>query len=235
MKIQLSIISLLAVAALGAISTRASAQDGAATSDTLTITSTTANAPNVGTFRYPEDTEAAASVQTVFASTEIIGGPAPQAATLNANAGLTILVDPGVNFNATVAATLTAGDLFNATVLATAGLTLSNISDIAGILTSTTTTVNQVTTRNVTFGVVNDADPGLVGLVGFPGEPLHFFTEGAAGQNEFITAALNVNNGPVYNATFVSDVERVPDSGATISLLGLGLVGMAFLRRKLAV
>jgi hypothetical protein len=36
-----------------------------------------------------------------------------------------------------------------------------------------------------------------------------------------------------YTATFTSDRE-VPDSGTTLSLLGLAVTGLALLRRKLA-
>jgi hypothetical protein len=236
----LPILSAFAVALLGG---SAFAQ----TSDMLTITSTTANARFSGTHTFSETDETAANVTAqldLFTSVQSflnVTTPLDQPK-LNASAGLTVLVEPGVSFDASVANTLTAADLFNAQALARAGLSLNNISDIIGITSDVAvinTTPGTISTTTITFGVLNDIEAGLLGSsLGGVTFPLHFFTEGDAGQNQFITAALNVDNppNPTYTATFTSDVDTstVPDTGTTISLFGLGLAGLAFVSRKIA-
>ena len=91
--------------------------------------------------------------------------------------------------------------------------------------------------RRVVPGEVSDNETGLsVGSFGLPTgvQPLRFAFEPNGPQsvgNVFFTEAANTAG---FGLAVQSDVE-VPDSGATISLLGLGLVGVAFLRSKLAL
>jgi len=242
---------LLTVSSLALLNVELSAQLPPGVSDVLTITSTTPDAPFVGTWTFPEFhegliTTSAGAQPLPFRSTSIntIG------ATLNPDAGLTILLESGNTFNFTLGANLTFADLSNADLLAQLGYRSSDVSDMVGIVNNVTTVrsgVVPITINTVEFGVLldNEEEPGSLAAPGFgfivfalpPTTPVHVFTEGDPAANAAITAALNVPGGPVYSATFVSDVEltTVPETGATVFLLGVGLIGIGFVYRKLQV
>ena len=243
---------LLTVSSLALLNVELSAQLPPGVSDVLTITSTTPDAPFVGTWTFPEFhegsgiTTSAGAQPLPFRSTSIntIG------ATLIPDAGLTILLESGNTFNFTLGANLTFADLSNADLLAQLGYRFSDVSDIVGIVNNVTTVrpgVVPITINTVEFGVLLDdeEEPGSLAAPGFgfivfalpPTTPVHVFTEGDPAANAAITAALNVPGGPAYSATFVSDVEltTVPETGATVFLLGVGLIGIGFVYRKLQV
>src|SRR5436309_10291272 len=238
---------LLTVSSLALLNVELSAQLPPGVSDVLTITSTTPDAPFVGTWTFPEFhegsgiTTSAGAQPLPFRSTSIntIG------ATLIPDAGLTILLESGNTFNFTLGANLTFADLSNADLLAQLGYRSSDVSDMVGIVNNVTTVrsgVVPITINTVEFGVLldNEEAPGSLAAPGFgfivlalpPTTPVHVFTEGDPAANAAITAALNVPGGPVYSATFVSDVEpsTVPDAGATALLLALGIAGIGLVQ-----
>lgn len=98
----------------------------------------------------------------------------------------------------------------------------------------------------LTFALVSDGDLGslylsifdlaTVGSSAVPSSPLRFAFETGAPQDA--GNFLRVTAGNLgYTLTVQSDVEAagVPESGTTMSLLGLGLAGIAAVRRKLAL
>lgn len=242
----------LAIAALVSAS-QASAQ---AVSDSLVITNpTNPTSVFVGTTNIPEAfNEPLLVLFTGITTTTTLPGGLPPIVTntingttttdrLNAGAGLFILTEPG-SLTASVTITVGANQTF-ASVLASLNITGAQISDIVGILSATSVTTPGIggistTVDTTTFGIVNDGDPaGLLGLVVVPGTVLRFSNEpsNAVSARVDVSAAFNTNSGGVTTAIFTSDSEApatVPDSGMTVSLLGLGLTGLALLRRKLA-
>jgi hypothetical protein len=84
---------------------------------------------------------------------------------------------------------------------------------------------------------VSDPDQSLLTGDSFPGFGT-ITTRLPEDQDSYdATSYLGITVGAVelfpYTATFTSDRE-VPDSGTTLSLLGLAVTGLALLRRKLA-
>ena len=114
----------------------------------------------------------------------------------------------------------------------------SNISDLFGITSNFNATSPEF--GLIGFGLLSDLDGSQqlnIGSFGLPTgvQALRFRFEPGVFENVgnvfFVQQAIGSNN----NQLFVfSDVEAVPDGGMTLSLLGLGLTGIAFLRRKLA-
>jgi len=112
-----------------------------------------------------------------------------------------------------------------------------NISDIFGVFQEPDGVQTSAAVVPSFLAFISDPDPGQLNLTddSYPGfghiefplsETLDFFDAtrylGTVGVLEAVT----------YSATFSSDRE-VPDSGTACALLGLGLTGLAFLRRKL--
>lgn len=171
---------------------------------------------------------------------------------LNVTGGVTVVVEPGTNGALLLNQTLTllpsltnplVGDI-NRTVSALftqLGIPLSQISDVFGIASASVipgTQLADVTT--FTFGFLSDNETGLgINTFGVPGQLLNFALEdgGPISGNNYIAAQFRVNGANGFSAQFFSDTgdaRNVPDSGMTVSLLGLGLTGLALLRRKLA-
>jgi hypothetical protein len=110
-----------------------------------------------------------------------------------------------------------------------------NLSDIFGVYRSGSGTELDPFTYAVAF--VSDPDQSLLTGDSFPGFGT-ITTRLPEDQDSYdATSYLGITVGAVelfpYTATFSSDRE-VPDSGTTLSLLGLAVTGLALLRRKLA-
>lgn len=225
----------------------------AQTSDTLVVTnSDSAVTQFVGTYTVSEADEA-----NPFAGLTLINDrEIPQPGVFNPFAidqsfGLVVLVEPSFDLTAYLAThsnptTLTGAIPFGSNATSLFDIPLSQISDIVGIteVTSIETGFPPVIIgETISFGALSDGENGFVipplfflgpTDFGFTGETVHFASEANPLD---VSAAFNVEGIQTgYTATFTSDVETsaVPDSGMTISLLGLGLAGVALLRRKIA-
>ena len=237
---------ILAVAVLALV---ANAQ--AQTSDTLVVTnSDSAITQFVGTNTISEADEG-----NPFAGLTLINdSEIPQPGVfnpfaINLNFGLVVLVEPGFDLTGYLnthsnPVTLQDPIPFGSDVTSLFDIPLSQISDIVGI-TEVTSIENGfppvIIGETISFGALSDGENGFVipplfflgpTDFGFTGEPVHFASEANPLD---VSAAFNVEGIQTgYTATFTSDVETsaVADSGMTISLFGLGLTGVAFLRRK---
>jgi len=162
-------------------------------------------------------------------TTVSIGGvPVPL---FNITGGVTIWLEPGSNGGILPTDTVFNNDAIN-TLNAVLALVLGPSAKISDVFGVTTTLFDE--TSVIGFGLLSDNEAGLsVGSFGLPTgvQTLRFAFEPTGPEpvgNVFLTSVANTAG---FGAAIQSDV---PENGATISLLGLGLLGVAFLRGKLA-
>jgi len=203
----------------------------------------------VATLEQGEDIEPAA----IFFSTSSLNslsllGGAPflgaDASANSTNTGFVVLLQPGSLAAAQVSALnglhLVVGTgLGNALRTAFAGLQLPappiGLSDIFGVVSGIDTTPGTTTLSGLhSLGFISDSEnlnqaQDLGATVASTGS-ITFVVEGSgpASANQFLSAAA-IDAG--YNASFISDVEGVPDTGMSLNLFAVGIAAILFAKR----
>ncbi|MEO6870610.1 MAG: VPDSG-CTERM sorting domain-containing protein [Chthoniobacterales bacterium] len=167
----------------------------------------------------------------------------------NGDIGPTYIFGQDVGVDLTLSAFLTAGGTTDLYVINGAGTTGDPGQTEIGANTFIQLTVPTSPVSNIDFVSIGDIENGESALVYFThtagslsGATLlgtltadGSVTIGSLFQNGFIDITAGAGSSVLLTEVQISAVHGVPDAGSTASLLGMGLIGLTALRRKLHI